>query len=155
MILTKNKRNIDEIVSEALKLDSEGKGKQAISLMEELIANSDEQTIASDPVLLAILGSIYYTNSNYASAIKLMRRFQKYKPASEKASCVIFHSLNSIGKPKDAMEELKMFLTNHELKKGNYIDILKDLKKALEKNIDLEYILPYKDLILENVNKYS
>ncbi len=153
--MTRNNGNIDTTVSKALKLNSEGKGELAISLMEELIANSDEQLIADDPVLLAILGSIYYTNSNYADAIKLMRRYQKYKPASEKASCVIFHSLNNIEKPIEAMEELKIFLTNYELKKGSYIDILKDLKEGLDNNKDSEYILPYKDLIIETLKKYS
>lgn len=153
--MTRDKGNIDEIVSEALKLNSEGKGKLAISLMEELIANSDEQIIAGEPVLLAILGGIYYTNSNYSNAIELMRRYQKYKPASEKASCVIFHSLNNSKKPEEAMKELKIFLTHYELKKGSYLEILKDLKMALDNSSDLEYVLPYKDLIIETLHKYS
>ena len=94
----------------ACSLWKQNKSADAIKIFQDLDTKFPQQ-----PVIIGMLGSIYFTNGDFAASLNYFRQLTKLQPKSELASRALFHSLSQHEQFDDALKEAKRFIKQNGL----------------------------------------
>lgn len=140
-----SKNSIDEKrFNKALKLRDEGDYDKAIKILEDLRNEHDKS-----PTVNGMLGFLYYDIEKYSEAYKCLKKVTELSPKSELVSQGLYLSCIELGKFKEAIVELKRYLSKYPAKlyRVTLLELLGSLKNG--------HATDYKNTILKLAVKHN
>jgi len=115
-----DRAKIEPEFNRALRLRDGGDWLGAAAIFEQLDVEHPNH-----PAILGVWGSIYFHLKDWQRALPLYQRTVSLSPESELASLGLFHSLWNVGKRKEALAEMKRFLSLKESEE--YRQLIKEI----------------------------
>ena len=129
--------NIDDeaIFNKAIKLQNNNRHKNALKILFSL-----EGKYSKFSPLYGLIASSFFQAQDFKNSTKYFKKTLKLNPRSELASLGLFHSLEKIGKLKNASMEMDTFLSNNKasLYKATILEMNENISvytKSYQKNI--------------------